>query len=139
MIRNNTFLWVLQSLLALLFLFAGTTKFVMDPAQLAPPESPLSLTFIRFIGVCECLGAIGLIVPQLTRIRPILTPLAAAGLLVIMIGAVAITLMTGAAATAAVPFVVGLLLSVVAAGRVQTTPGLPTLPMRRPSPADPAL
>ena len=100
--------------------FAGTAKFVMDPAQLAPPGSPVSANFIRFIGVCECLGAVGLIVPQLTGILPRLTPIAAMCLLVIMIGAVTITLMTQPASLAILPFVAGLLLCVVVYGRLQT-------------------
>ena len=119
-IRSNAFLWTLQILLAVLFAFAGTMKFVMDPAQMAPPGSPVSATFLRFIGVCECLGAIGLILPQLTGIRPQLTPLAALGLIVIMIGAVTITLMTQPVALAILPLVVGVLLCVVAYGRLQT-------------------
>ena len=111
---------LLQILLAVLFAFAGITKFVMDPAQMAPPGSPLSATFLQFIGVCECLGAIGLIVPQLTGIRPQLTPLAALGLIVIMIGAVTITLMTQPAALAILPLVAGMLLCVLAYGRLQS-------------------
>jgi len=74
-LRSNAFLWTLQILLALLFAFAGASKFVMDPAQMAPPGSPVSANFLRFIGTCECLGAIGLIVPQLTGILPRLTPI----------------------------------------------------------------
>jgi len=118
-IRNNAFLWTLQILLGVLFAFAGSMKFVMDPAQMAPPGSPLSVTFLRFVGVCECLGAIGLVVPQLTGIRPRLTLLAALGLIVIMIGAVTVTLMTQPASLAILPFVVGVLLCVVAYGRVR--------------------
>ena len=118
-IRNNAFLWTLQSLLGVLFAFAGSMKFVMDPAQMAPPGSPLSVTLLRFVGVCECLGAIGLVVPQLTGIRPRLTLLAALGLIVIMIGAVTVTLMTQPASLAILPFVVGVLLCVVAYGRVR--------------------
>ena len=118
--RSNAFLWTLQILLALLYAFAGVSKFVMDPAQLAPPGSPLSANFIRFIGVCECLGAIGLIVPQLTGILPRLTPIAALCLIVIMIGAVVVTLMTQPVTLAILPFVAGLLLCVVAYGRLQT-------------------
>ena len=117
LIHNNAVLWTLQGLLAALFVFAGGAKFVMDPAQMAPPGSPLSATFIQFIGVCEILGAIGLIVPHLTGIRPMLTPLAAGGLVVIMIGAVAVTVMTQPAIYALFPFVVGVLLAIVAYGR----------------------
>ena len=116
-IHSNTFLWTLQVLLAALFVFAGGAKFVMDPAQMAPPGAPVSASFIRFIGACEILGAIGLIVPQLTGIRPQLTPLAAVGLIIIMIGAVVVTVMTQPAVYAVFPFVVGILLAVVAYGR----------------------
>ena len=119
-LRSNKFLWTLQILLALLFALAGTSKFVMDPAQLAPPGSPVSLNFIRFIGVCECLGAIGLIVPQLTGILPQLSPIAGMGLIVIMIGAVTITVMTQPVSLAILPFVAGVLLCVVAYGRLRT-------------------
>jgi uncharacterized membrane protein len=119
-IRRNAFLWTVQILLAMLFLFTGITKFVMDPAVMAPPGSPVSAGFLRLIGVCEVLGAIGLIVPLWTGIRPQLTPLAALGLIVIMIGAVTVTLMTQPPALAIVPFVAGVLLALVAYGRVRT-------------------
>jgi uncharacterized membrane protein YphA (DoxX/SURF4 family) len=125
MFRSNGFLWTLQILLAMLFAFAGVSKFVMDPAQMAPPGSPVSASFLRFIGLCECLGAIGLILPQLTGIRPRLTPVAALALLVIMIGAVIVTLMTQAAALALLPLVAGVLLCVVAYGRLQRNAAVP--------------
>jgi len=120
MLRHNGLLWTLQVVLALLFAFAGSAKFLMDPAQMAPPGSPVSVDFLYFIGVCECLGAIGLILPQATGIRPQLTVLAALGLIVIMIGAVTITLMTQPASMAILPFVAGVLLCVVVYGRLQT-------------------
>jgi len=119
LVRSNKFLWTLQIVLALLFAFAGASKFVMDPAQMAPPGSPVSANFLRFIGTCECLGAIGLIVPQLTGILPRLTPIAAMGLIVIMIGAVTVTLMTQPVTLAILPFIAGVLLCVVAYGRLQ--------------------
>ena len=72
-------LWVVQVLLAALFLFAGVMKLVMPLDQLAGPVE-LPGAFIRFIGVVEALGALGLILPALLRIRPGLTPLAAVGL-----------------------------------------------------------
>jgi hypothetical protein len=124
MIRSNAVLWTLQGLLALLFLFAGGVKLVMDPAELTA-QSNMSATFLRFIGVCEILGAIGLIVPQLTGIRPGLTPLAAAGLIVIMIGATVTTLIQQPPLLALMPFVVGLLLCVVAYGRLSLQKAYP--------------
>ena len=100
-------LWIIQALLALLFLFAGGVKLVMPAAELTKQAPMLSAAFLRFVGVCEVLGAIGLILPALLRIQPGLTPLAAAGLVIIMIGAIVVTLMIGGGATALFPFVVG--------------------------------
>jgi uncharacterized membrane protein YphA (DoxX/SURF4 family) len=114
-------LWILQILLALLFLFAGGMKLVMSAADLTS-QSNIPAAFLRFIAVLEILGALGLILPGLLRIRPMLTPLAASGLLIIMIGAVVITLQTMGAAPAALPFVTGLLLVFVAYGRWRVAP-----------------
>ena len=83
----NIALWVVQALLAALFLFAGGMKFVMSIEEMTK-QVPLPGWFLHFIGVVEVLGALGLILPWLTRIRPGLTPLAAAGLAIIMIGAI---------------------------------------------------
>jgi hypothetical protein len=119
--RKNTLLWVVQGMLALLFLFAGGMKLVMP---LEAMKGPIELPglFLRFLGVAEVLGAVGLILPVLLGIRPGLTPLAAAGLVVIMIGATVITAMGGAVAPALVPLAVGLLLAFVVYGRSQPTP-----------------
>ncbi len=114
-------LWIVQGLLALLFLFAGGMKLVVPLEKLAGPV-PLPGAFMRFIGVAEVLGAIGLILPQLLGIRPGLTPLAAAGLLIIMIGATAVTLAGGDFAHVAIPLVVGLLAAFVAYGRWRLAP-----------------
>jgi hypothetical protein len=111
-------LGTIQGLLALLFLFAGGSKLVMPMAKLtAQMPIPLPGLFLRFIGVCEVLGAIGLILPGLLRIRPGLTPLAACGLLIIMVGATVYTLLGGEGFGALLPFVVGLLLIFVAIKR----------------------
>ena len=122
----NIALWITQALLAALFLFAGVMKLIM-PIEEMTKEIAMPGGFLRFIGVVEVLGAIGLILPWLLRIRPNLTPLAAAGLVIIMIGATAVTLMSGAIATALIPFVVGLLAAFVAYGRWRLTP-LPSKP-----------
>ena len=117
-------LWVVQVLLALLFIWAGGMKLVLPAEQLSgPPGSVvMPIAFIRFIGVCEFLGGVGLILPSLLRIKPGLTPLAAAGLVIIMIGAVGITLAGGAGAGAAFPAVAGLLSTFVAYGRWRLAP-----------------
>jgi uncharacterized membrane protein len=83
----NRLLWVVQGLLALLFLFAGVTKLLMSAAELTA-QTPLPASFVRLIGVLEILGGLGLVLPGMLRIRTALTPLAAAGLSIIMIGAV---------------------------------------------------
>jgi len=119
-------LWIIQVLLALLFLFAGGTKLVIPPEVLAkmgsPNQIPLPGWFIRFVGVVEVLGALGLILPGLLRIKPWLTPLAAAGLVVIMIGATALTIAADGVAAGVVPLVVGLLAAFVAYGRWRLAP-----------------
>src|SRR5688500_2639166 len=120
----NRLLWAVQVLLAALFLFAGVTKLVLPIEQMtAQMPNPLPGAFLRFIGVAETLGALGLIVPGLLRIKPGLTPLAAAGLVVIMIGAVVITLQSGMGAVMAlIPLVTGLLAAFVAWGRWRKVP-----------------
>ena len=77
---------------------------------------------MRFIGVAEMLGGLGLILPGLLRIRQGLTPLAAAGLVIIMIGAVVITLVGRELTGALISLVVGLLAAFVAYGRWRLAP-----------------
>src|SRR6266566_6651795 len=111
-------LWIVQGLLALLFLFAGSMKLIVPITMLiAQMPLPLPGPFLQFIGVAEVTGAIGLILPGLLRIRPILTPLAACGLVIIMIGATVVTLAGGEGVSALVPLMVGLLCTCVAYGR----------------------
>ena len=114
--RLNTVLWIVQALLAALFLFAGVMKLILPIEAMAGPVD-LPGPFLRFIGVAETLGALGLILPGLFKVRPVLTPLAAAGLVVIMAGATVITALGGQIAPALVPLTVGLLASSVAYGR----------------------
>lgn len=111
-------LWIIQVLLALLFLFAGSMKLIMPiEIMLSLMPVPLPGLFLRFIGTAEVTGAIGLILPGLLRIRPGLTPLAAACLVIIMIGATVVTLLGGEIAAALFPLVVVLLCAAVAYGR----------------------
>jgi hypothetical protein len=114
--RPTTRLWIAQGVLAALFLFAGGVKLVMPAAALAA-QSHMPGEFIKFIGVCETLGALGLILPGALRIQERLTPLAATGLVIIMIGAVVTTLVQGQGAVAILPAVVGAVATYVARAR----------------------
>ena len=118
--KVNAALWTVQALLAALFLFAGVMKFVVPMAALEA-QSGMSGEFLRFIGLAELLGALGLVLPGLSRIQTRLTPLAAAGLVIIMIGATALTAAAGVAA-AITPLVIGFLALFVAWGRSEVSP-----------------
>jgi uncharacterized membrane protein YphA (DoxX/SURF4 family) len=117
----NVLLWIAQALLAVLFLFAGGSKLVMTMEQMQGPVA-FPEWFLRFLGVAELLGGLGMILPGVLRIRPMLTPLAAAGLVIIMIGATSITVAKLPVANAVVPFVAGLLALFVAYGRWKLVP-----------------
>ena len=117
----NVLLWVVQGMLAALFLVAGGMKLVLPIEAMAGPIALPGL-FMRFIGVAEVAGAIGLVLPSLLKIQPRLTPVAAAGLVIIMIGATALTGVEGAVAMAAMPAVVGVLAGFVAYGRLWSSP-----------------
>jgi hypothetical protein len=117
----NVALGIVQVLLALLFLFAGGVKLVL-PINEAASQLGMPVLFLRFIGVCEVLGALGLVLPWLLRIRPGLTLLAATGLIVIMIGATVIAFKHGPVVTALFPLMTALLLVFVVYGRFSQTP-----------------
>jgi uncharacterized membrane protein len=108
----NGLAWTAQGLTALVFLFAGGSKFVM-PTEEMTKNSPLPIGFIYFIGVCEVLGAFGLILPGALKIRRGLTPIAAVGLTIIMLGATVISFRMDPK-MAILPFVIGLLTAFVA-------------------------
>jgi uncharacterized membrane protein YphA (DoxX/SURF4 family) len=116
-------LWVLQILLALLFVFAGVVKLVLPGEQMTSQMPvPLPIFLLRFVAVAELTGAGGLILPGLLGIRPELTSVAAAGLVIIMIGATTITIAGGMILMALFPFVVGVLCTYVAYVRWAVVP-----------------
>lgn len=115
-VRSGTRLWIAQGVLAALFLFAGGMKLAMPAAALAA-QSHLPGAFMKFIGLAETLGALGLVLPGIFHIRERLTPLAAAGLVIIMVGAVVTTIVQGQGPAAVVPALVGALAAYVARGR----------------------
>ena len=108
----NALTWTAQGLTSLLFLFAGGSKFVMSAEEMTK-NSPLPVGFIYFIGVCEVLGALGLVLPGALKIRRGLTPIAAIGLTIIMLGAVVISFRMDPK-MAILPCVAGLLTTFVA-------------------------
>ena len=115
-------LWILQILLGLLFLFSGSMKFVMSVAEMTKDMPWMPGWFLHFIGVMEILGGFGLVLPSFMRIRPGLTPLAAACLVIIMIGATVITLSATGIGPAMIPLIVGILCVFVAYGRWRLAP-----------------
>ena len=126
-------LWIVQGLLALLFLGLGLMKLAIpldDPAM----TMGLPILFIRFIGFVEVLGAAGLVLPGLLKVRTGLVPLAAAGLMIVTLGATAFHLLNGdGLATASLPLIVALLSGFVAYGRRRLAPHAQPVPARDPA------
>lgn len=120
-------LWTLQVLLALLFLFAGIMKLVIPVEKLTEQMPQFSGTFLRFIGVVETLGGLGMVLPGLLKIKTGLTPLAAAGLVLVMIGAVVVSYQLKGLEGVAIPLMTGIVAAFVAYGRSR----LVLLPERR--------
>ena len=124
----NTVLWVMQALLALAFLNAGYLKTFRPIQEIAPtifwaPLLPEPL--VRFIGISELLGAIGLILPALLRIRPQLTTLAAAGLTLVMLLANIFHIARGEFVVLPMTGLFLLLLAFIAYGRWKWSPFTP--------------
>lgn len=109
-------LWIVNAVLALAFLFAGSMKAIRPKVRLAEMgltwTEDLSAAAVKAIGVVEVVAAIGLIAPIATGIASILTPLAAVGLVVTMIGAIVVHVRRKESATPAI--VLGLLSAVSA-------------------------
>lgn len=122
----NILLWILQVLLALLFVVGGGVPKLILPASMLQPSSPdmiaFPVWFLRFIGLCELVGGLGLVLPAVFKRHQYLVPLAAVGLVIIMIGAVVTTIMSGGGLATLIPLVTGLLLAFIAYGRWRLRP-----------------
>lgn len=121
-------LWVVQGLLGALFLAVGTMKLTQPIAVLVdsfgwPGAVPVAL--VRFIGIAEFLGALGLILPAGTRVKPMLTPLAGAGLTLAMLLAAGFHISRGEFGALPMPLVLGGLAAFVAWGRAAKAPIAP--------------
>jgi uncharacterized membrane protein YphA (DoxX/SURF4 family) len=87
----NIALWISQGLLAAIFVASGVAKSSMSKPHLIETGqtgvAPYPVPFIRVVGALEILAALGLVLPRLVNVAPLLTPIAAAGLAAIMGGA----------------------------------------------------
>ena len=120
----NAFLWVLQIVLALYFGSIGVMHFVVPPGLPAPLgwmyELPAWLHWVS--GGAEILAALGLVLPGLTKIRPQLTALAAAGLVLVMVGAAVWHISRGETATLLMNGLLAAVCGFVAYGRWRVRP-----------------
>ncbi len=119
----NTILWAAQALLAVLFLIHGVL-YLAPPASFRAlmEEMPIPRGLLVFIGLAEVAAAVGLIVPGLTGIAPVLVPLAAAGLVLVMIGAVGLHARRAEVPQTVVTLVLGALAVFVVVGRAFVLP-----------------
>lgn len=118
-------LWVAQSLLAAAFLGAGLMKLGTPIEQLAQNMgwvNSVPAALVRFIGASEVAGALGLLLPAITRIKPVLTGLAGLGLLVVMVLAVGVHVVRGEFNMMPPSIVLGALSAFVAWGRLKKAP-----------------
>lgn len=118
----NYALWIVQALLALFFALGSGAPKLLLPSETLPMPIPLSSAFLRFIGVAEVLGGIGLVLPGLLRVWPSLTPLAAAGLVLVTVGATVYQLAAGEVGNTLFAVTMGLLCGFVAYGRWKLAP-----------------
>jgi uncharacterized membrane protein len=115
-------LWTIQGLLALFFALGSGAPKLFVPHEMLPLPLPLPDAFVKFIGVVEVLGALGLILPGLLRIRPGLTPLAATGLVLLTICATVYQLLAHQIESAIFATIMGLIAAFVAYGRWRLAP-----------------
>jgi uncharacterized membrane protein len=118
----NVLLWIVQGLLALFFgLASGAPKFLFPPEMLNMPI-PLPDAFLKLIGTAEILGALGLILPGITRVQPRLTSLAAMCLTLLTICAAVYQVLGHRPENAVFALIVGAFAGFVAYGRTRLAP-----------------
>jgi putative oxidoreductase len=121
----NIALWVVQALLSLVFLAAGIPKATQPIPALATRiawAKDIPAPLVRFIGVAETLGALGLILPALTGVLPWLTVAAAVGLAAVMVASIIFHLMRGETNRIIANIVLLVLLLFVIYGRLALAP-----------------
>ena len=128
----NILLWVLQVLLAAAFLAHGLMFLFPSADMAAAMDASIPRALRYLIGVAELVAAVGLTLPGITRIQPWLVPAAAAGLIIVMIGAVTLHSSRGEVSAAITTSILLVLVTFVAYARWKVRPILP----RTPSPVD---
>lgn len=118
----NVVLWILQALLALVFLAHGLMLLMPPPEVAAQMNEMLPRWFSLFLGVAEVAAGIGLVVPGVTRIKPVLVPAAALGVVIVMIGATILHVVRNEMSPAAITTVLLVMAIVVAHGRLRLVP-----------------
>ena len=118
----NVGLWVLQILLGLFMAVASGLPKLIVPIEMLPMPIPIPGPLLVFIGVAEIAGGLGLILPGLLKLRPGLTPLAAAGLGLVAIGGMAYQLAAGEPGNAVFALAIAVLCALVGYGRWQVAP-----------------
>ena len=118
-------LWLVQGLLGLFFAGGSGAPKLLVPAEMLPMPIPLPAALILFIGACEVLGALGLVLPGLTGVRPGLPPLAAVALVLLTICAAAYQLLARQPGSAVFALSLGVLAAAVAYGRWRLVPHRP--------------
>jgi len=117
----NIVLWILQGVLAAVFLQAGLTKITKPKEELVAPLGAWVDSFpapgVKLLGLVEVLGAVGVVIPPLVGVAPVLSPVAAVGIIVIMVGAVVPHARESARSKIAMNVALGVLAAVVVWGR----------------------
>ena len=121
-LSSNVVLWILQAFLALFFALASGAPKLLLPAEALPMPIPLPELFIKFIGVSEVLGALGLILPSITRVQPRLTPVAALGLTALTICAATYQMLAQQPGNAVFALAIGAIAAAVGYGRWRLAP-----------------
>jgi uncharacterized membrane protein YphA (DoxX/SURF4 family) len=117
--------WIASFLLTFAFLVVGGSKLLASAGELQQMSEGVPVALLKLAGAAEVLGAIGLVVPAATRIMPVLTPIAATGLVITMVGATITNIAIGEPTSAALPIVLGTFAALVAwarFGRVAVEP-----------------
>ena len=109
--------WIGSSLLALAFLVFGAGKLMASAGDLQQASEGVPVALLKLAGTAEVLGAMGLILPAATRIMPVLTPIAATGLAVTMVGATITNIVIGELPSAALTVILGIFAALVAWAR----------------------